>query len=159
MPGVRSAVSGFVGGHTANPTYGAGGGGTSCGEAVQVTFDPRVVSYRTLVDRLLAHNRPDRSERSVLRTRAVLSIRRLCDSVPARGRRRLARCGRACVEEKLHHAGSRSSGVGPAGEEHQNYAKRHAASYQAYQTMLPPRTPASGSGATPPSVDRRRRAQ
>ena len=52
VPGVRSAVSGFVGGHTANPSYEqVVRGGTGHMEAVQVTFDPRVVSYRTLVDR------------------------------------------------------------------------------------------------------------
>ena len=52
LPGVRSAVSGFVGGHRANPTYEqVVRGGTGHMEAVQVTFDPRVVSYRALVDR------------------------------------------------------------------------------------------------------------
>ena len=52
VPGVRSAISGFVGGHTANPTYEqVVRGGTGHMEAVQVTFDPRVVSYRALVDR------------------------------------------------------------------------------------------------------------
>src|SRR3990167_2602957 len=52
LPGGRSAVSGFVGGQTANPTYEqVVRGGTGHMEAVQVTFDPRVVSYRALVDR------------------------------------------------------------------------------------------------------------
>ena len=52
LPGVRSAVSGFVGGHTANPTYEqVARGGTGHMEAIQVTFDPQVVSYRALVDR------------------------------------------------------------------------------------------------------------
>ena len=50
--GVSSATSGFVGGSTSNPTYAqvvAGGSGHV--EAIQVVFDPRVVSYRALVDR------------------------------------------------------------------------------------------------------------
>lgn len=52
LPGVRSAVSGFVGGTRPNPTYEQViRGGTGYREAVQVTFDPAVVSYRTLVDR------------------------------------------------------------------------------------------------------------
>jgi len=52
MPGVVSAVSGFAGGRTANPTYEqVVAGGTGHLEAVQVTFDPARISYRQLVDR------------------------------------------------------------------------------------------------------------
>jgi peptide-methionine (S)-S-oxide reductase len=52
MPGVVSAVSGFAGGRTANPTYDqVVRGGTGHLEAVQVTFDPARISYRALVDR------------------------------------------------------------------------------------------------------------
>lgn len=52
MPGVVSAVSGFAGGRTANPTYDqVVAGGTGHLEAVQVTFDPARISYRQLVDR------------------------------------------------------------------------------------------------------------
>jgi methionine-S-sulfoxide reductase len=52
MPGVVSAVSGFAGGRTSNPTYEqVVRGGTGHLEAVQVTFDPRRISYRQLVDR------------------------------------------------------------------------------------------------------------
>jgi len=52
VPGVVSAVSGFAGGQVANPTYEqVVRGGTGHLEAVQVTFDPRRVTYRQLVDR------------------------------------------------------------------------------------------------------------
>ena len=52
MPGVVSAVSGFAGGSTANPTYEqVVGGRTGHLEAVRVTFDPGRISYRQLVDR------------------------------------------------------------------------------------------------------------
>jgi methionine-S-sulfoxide reductase len=52
MPGVVSAVSGFAGGRTSNPTYDqVVRGGTGHLEAVQVTFDPARISYRALVDR------------------------------------------------------------------------------------------------------------
>lgn len=51
VPGVISAVSGFAGGRTPNPTYyQVVRGGTGHVEAVQVTFDPARVSYRQLVD-------------------------------------------------------------------------------------------------------------
>ena len=52
MPGVVSAVSGFSGGRTANPTYNqVVRGNTGHLESVQVTFDPARISYRQLVDR------------------------------------------------------------------------------------------------------------
>ena len=52
MPGVVTAVSGFAGGHVANPSYEqVVRGGTGHLEAVQVTFDPARISYRQLVDR------------------------------------------------------------------------------------------------------------
>lgn len=52
IPGVVSAVSGFAGGRTANPTYDqVVRGGTGHLESVQVTFDPARISYRQLVDR------------------------------------------------------------------------------------------------------------
>jgi len=54
MPGVVSATSGFSGGRTANPTYEqVGAGGTGHLEAVRVVYDPRQISYASLVTRFL----------------------------------------------------------------------------------------------------------
>ncbi len=51
LPGVISTTSGYTGGRTANPTYEqVSSGGTGYAEAVQVTYDPHVVSYETLLD-------------------------------------------------------------------------------------------------------------
>lgn len=51
LRGVESAVSGYMGGHTANPTYkDICGGDTGHAEVVQVTFDPDVISFRHLLD-------------------------------------------------------------------------------------------------------------
>jgi peptide-methionine (S)-S-oxide reductase len=59
MKGVQSAVSGYIGGHKANPTYEAVCTGlTGHTEAVQVTFDPKVVSYRELLEVLFAIHDP-----------------------------------------------------------------------------------------------------
>lgn len=52
MDGVVEAVSGYAGGRVANPSYRqVVAGGTGHLEAVRVTYDPRRVSYRQLVDR------------------------------------------------------------------------------------------------------------
>lgn len=54
VPGVVEAVSGFAGGHVANPTYDrVVRGGTGHLEAVRVTFDPSRISYAQLARRFL----------------------------------------------------------------------------------------------------------
>jgi len=51
VPGVTTAVSGYIGGTVANPTYQqVSGGATGHAEAVQVTYDPGKVTYKQLVD-------------------------------------------------------------------------------------------------------------
>jgi len=51
LEGVYSTISGYIGGHDPNPTYkevSAGRSGHT--EAVEVTYDPSVVSYEQLLD-------------------------------------------------------------------------------------------------------------
>ena len=55
LDGVEKAVSGYTGGDLQNPTYEDHEGHV---EAVEVTYDPNVVSYRSLVDYLLRHIDP-----------------------------------------------------------------------------------------------------
>ena len=51
LRGVESAVSGYMGGQTLNPTYrDICNGDTGHAEVVQVRFDPAVLSYRELLD-------------------------------------------------------------------------------------------------------------
>ena len=50
LPGVKSVVSGYTGGHTENPTYEQTSDGTTGHtEAVEVVFDPQQVSYAKLL--------------------------------------------------------------------------------------------------------------
>lgn len=50
LPGIEKVVSGYTGGHTENPTYQeVARGGTGHTEAVQITFDPELMSYEELV--------------------------------------------------------------------------------------------------------------
>ena len=51
VKGVDEVISGYSGGHTKNPTYQSSNTGrTGHAEAVEVIYDPNVVSFATLVD-------------------------------------------------------------------------------------------------------------
>ena len=51
VKGVEESISGYAGGHTENPTYESSNTGkTGHAEAVEIIYDPKVVSFATLVD-------------------------------------------------------------------------------------------------------------
>ena len=51
VKGVEESISGYAGGHTKNPTYEASNTGrTGHAEAVEIIYNPKVVSFETLVD-------------------------------------------------------------------------------------------------------------
>jgi peptide-methionine (S)-S-oxide reductase len=56
LPGVRSVISGYTGGHKKNPTYEqVSSGRTGHAESVQITYDPRVIGYPRLLE-IFWHN-------------------------------------------------------------------------------------------------------
>jgi len=59
LQGVLSVESGYIGGQTDRPTYEAVcGGRTGHAEAVRITFDPNIVSYRELIEVLFVIHDP-----------------------------------------------------------------------------------------------------
>jgi peptide-methionine (S)-S-oxide reductase len=59
LPGVLDAVSGYMGGHLANPTYKqVCTGNTGHAETVQVTFDDEAVAYEDLLDLFFEMHNP-----------------------------------------------------------------------------------------------------
>ena len=59
LRGVKRVVSGYIGGHVPRPSYEAVCSGmTGHAEAVQVTFDPEQISYRTLLELFFAFHDP-----------------------------------------------------------------------------------------------------
>ncbi|GGG29248.1 peptide methionine sulfoxide reductase MsrA [Caldovatus sediminis] len=64
LEGVRRVVSGYAGGHVPNPTYEqVCGKGTGHAEVVQITFDPKVVSYADLLRVFFAIHDPTTRDR------------------------------------------------------------------------------------------------
>ncbi len=62
--GVEAVESGYIGGHVTNPSYKAVcGGDTGHAEAVQIRFDPQVVSYDELLDVLFHVHDPTQLNR------------------------------------------------------------------------------------------------
>ncbi len=132
--GVSSVVSGFAGGHVANPTYAqVVRGGTGHREAIQVTFDPRVVSYRALVDRFWRTIDPtdpggvfcDQGPSYRTAVFATAEQRPIAEASRTAAQRAL---GREFVTPVLA-----SARFWPAGPEHQDYAERNPARYEAYR--------------------------
>ena len=51
VKGVKESISGYSGGHTENPTYeDSNTGRTGHAEANEIIYDPKIVSFKTLVD-------------------------------------------------------------------------------------------------------------
>ncbi|MFC4723459.1 peptide-methionine (S)-S-oxide reductase MsrA [Geojedonia litorea] len=59
VKGVDEVINGYSGGHTKNPTYESSNTGrTGHAEAVEVIYDPNIVSFATLVDVYFASQNP-----------------------------------------------------------------------------------------------------
>lgn len=138
LPGVRSAVSGFVGGARPRPTYEqVVRGGTGYREAVLVTFDPTVISYRSLVDRYWRTIDPTDPTGQV------------CDQGPSYVTAVYATEAQTAGAEASRRAAQAALGARggagfvtpvypamrfwPAGPEHQDFARRHPGRYEAYR--------------------------
>lgn len=59
LQGVEKVVSGFIGGQTLNPTYKqVCEGTTGHAEAIQITFDPQLISFEDLLEVFFASHNP-----------------------------------------------------------------------------------------------------
>jgi peptide-methionine (S)-S-oxide reductase len=85
LPGVLATTSGYAGPRESkpNPTYHeVGAGGTGYREAVQILFDPQIVSYETLLDVYWHQIDPSFPDRMFLRLRRAVFV---CDLSQRRG--------------------------------------------------------------------------
>ncbi len=65
LKGVSQVISGYIGGHTSNPTYKEiCNGDTGHAEAIKIHFDADIVSFETLLEILFCESRPDHAKPS-----------------------------------------------------------------------------------------------
>jgi peptide-methionine (S)-S-oxide reductase len=133
--GVKSVISGYMGGSVANPTYQqVSGGGTGHAEAVEVIYDPAKVTYQKLLEIFWSNIDPtdeggqfaDRG--SQYRT----GIFYTSDEEKAQ-----AEASKTAMEAKLgkpvHTEITAAAPFYPAEEYHQDYYKKNAVHYNAYK--------------------------
>ena len=137
VPGVVEVVSGYTGGHVANPTYEeVSAGGTGHVEAVKVIYDPARVSYEQLLDWFWRHVDPtDAGGQFVDRGSQYRSVIFYADA----GQRRLAEASK----ERLAASGRFKKPIVteivplgpfyPAEKYHQGYARKNPVRYHWYR--------------------------
>jgi len=135
VPGVVSTTSGYTGGRFANPTYRqVSSGGTGHTESVAIQFDPRVVSYATLLDHFWRNVDP------------LVAHRQFCDVgeqyrpeifVHDAAQRAAAeaslRAMQARFRERIVVRISDAQTFYPAEEYHQNYYRKNPLRYKYYR--------------------------
>lgn len=138
VPGVISTVSGYMGGHTKNPTYEQiSTGRTGHAEVVQIEYDPQKVTYEKLLEVFWRNIDPTQRDAQ------------FCDhgSQYRSGvffhdeeQRRLADASRAAVAKNKRFKGEIVTEITKAGEfyaaedYHQDYYKKNPVRYKYYKT-------------------------
>jgi peptide-methionine (S)-S-oxide reductase len=138
LPGVKATISGYTGGKKADPTYQAVTTGTTGhAEAVQVIYDPKVVSYEKLLDVFWVNIDP------------TVKDRQFCDSgnqyrtgiwYHDEAQRKAAEASKAAIEKSktfkdpivtpIEMAGA----FYPAEDYHQDYYRKNPVRYQVYRS-------------------------
>jgi peptide methionine sulfoxide reductase msrA/msrB len=137
VPGVIEVVSGYTGGHVANPTYEeVSSGGTGHVEAVKVIYDPAKVTYAQLLDWFWRHVDPtDSGGQFVDRGSQYRSVIFYADedqrSLAEASKEKLAASGRfkKPVITEILPLGP----FYPAEEYHQDYYKKNPVRYHYYR--------------------------
>lgn len=137
LPGVVKAISGYAGGEEINPTYeDVSSGGTSHREAVQVHFDPSVITYREVLDHYWKHFDPTDEggsfgDRGFQYSSAVFYHSEEQKAVAEESKRELessGRLGKPVVTPIL-----KFTSFYEAEEYHQDYYKKSPARYKTYR--------------------------
>ncbi len=137
LPGVISAVSGYSGGHVKNPTYEAvTAKETGHIEAVQITYDPKKISYEKLLDAFWMSMDPTDAEgqfgdRGASYAPAIFTHNAAQRSSAIKSKKALAESKR--FEKPIAVPIRDYKNFYPAEEYHQDYYKKHPIRYKLYR--------------------------
>ncbi len=137
LNGVLGVSAGYTGGHTANPTYPEVCSQTTGHyEAVQVTFDPSLISYTRLLDTFWHQIDPTDpggqfQDRGASYKTAIFYHNEEQKQTALASRNKLAESG--CFQKPIVTAILPASPFYPAENYHQAYHKTNACSYQLYR--------------------------
>ena len=135
VPGVMSTVSGYTGGRVVNPTYRqVSSGGTGHAEAVEVTYDPAVVTYEALLDHFWRNVDPFTADRQFCdrgdQYRPVIFVRDQAQrAAAADSKARHQTRFRQTIVVAIADAGP----FYRAEDYHQDYYKKNSAQYRFYR--------------------------
>jgi peptide methionine sulfoxide reductase msrA/msrB len=138
VPGVLKAISGYTGGHVANPSYKQVSGGTTGHvESVQVIYDPRSIDYEQLLDVFWRHVNPtDSGGQFVDRGSQYRSVIWYADDM----QHKLAEASKAELQASGQFNKPIVSDILPLGpfykaeEYHQDYYKKNPLRYKWYRS-------------------------
>lgn len=136
LPGIKQVVSGYTGGHVANPTYRqVSTGTTGHTEAVEITFDPTVISYAELVEIYWRQTDPtDASGQFADRGSAYRAV----IFYNSETQKQIAEQSKEALQQQnkfdapIVTAIEPAKPFYPAEEEHQDYYKKHPVHYNLY---------------------------
>jgi peptide-methionine (S)-S-oxide reductase len=136
VPGVVATTVGYTGGRVHNPTYRqVSAGRTGHAEAVEVTYDPAVVTYEQLLDAYWRHVDPFTAHRQFC---DIGSHYRPEIFVHSEAQRAAAESSKAAVQRRFWAPiVVRITPAGPfyrAEEYHQDYHQKHATQYRFYRS-------------------------
>lgn len=135
VAGVKATTAGFTGGHVKNPTYDeVSNGGTGHAEAVEVLFDPSVVTYDQLLDAFWKHIDPFVDHRQFCdvgdQYRPAIFIHTDAQRVAAEASKKRVQ---ARFRKSIKVSIGKAATFYPADESHQDYYLRHPLQYEYYR--------------------------
>lgn len=139
VPGVVAVTSGYTGGHTRAPTYAqVSSGSTGHREAVQVRYDPKLISYETLLQAYWRMVDPTDAggqfaDRGQQYTTAIWYHTQAQREAAEQSKSRLGASGR--YKKPLVTPILPATQFYEAEDKHQDYYKHHAASYKFYRYL------------------------
>jgi peptide-methionine (S)-S-oxide reductase len=138
LPGVKSAVSGYIGGTVDSPAYRqVSGGSTGHAEAVEVIYDPKVATYETLLATFWANIDPTVKDRQFCDVgteyRTAIFTHDAAQRAAAEASLAKWRADPRFAGQTLHTQITDADAFWIAEDYHQDYAAKNPAQYKYYR--------------------------